>query len=316
MLRSAAKPLQALPAVRDGVVERYDLAARHVAVACGSHEGTPAHAAAVAELIARAGLSLADLRPRGVHPPLARRRRPRAGAGRPDATRARAQLLGQPRPDAAAREHARARPRRLPRPGRAGAGRRHGGRRAGVRCEPVIAGDRCGMRAYSVPFRNAALGYLRLAGDGMPEPYARGRAGRRGRDARGARDGRRARFVHSLAILAAVVQVLAHVVHVHHQLASALGRRAAPAPRSTGRRPRSRSAASRPPAPVPLLRRPHRAHQTAVGDWHRPPAADGSGSTRSFQSRGAGGLADSRLYSRFSRISRQPPVVLTSPRQC
>ena len=72
MLRSAAKPLQALPAVRDGVVERYELEARHVAVACGSHEGTPAHAATVAEVIARAGLSVADLRPRGVHPPLAR----------------------------------------------------------------------------------------------------------------------------------------------------------------------------------------------------------------------------------------------------
>jgi L-asparaginase II len=38
-------------------------------------------------------------------------------------------------------------------------------------CEPVIGGDRCGMRAYSVPLRSAALGYLRLAGHGMPEPY-------------------------------------------------------------------------------------------------------------------------------------------------
>ena len=45
MLRSAAKPLQAMPAVRDGVVSRYGLEDRHVAVACGSHEGTPAHAA-------------------------------------------------------------------------------------------------------------------------------------------------------------------------------------------------------------------------------------------------------------------------------
>ena len=36
----------------------------------------------------------------------------------------------------------------------------------------MIAGDRCGMRAYSLPLRNAALGYLRLAGHGMPEPFA------------------------------------------------------------------------------------------------------------------------------------------------
>ena len=66
MLRSAAKPLQAMPAVRDGVVSRYGLEDRHVAVACGSHEGTPAHAATVADLVARAGLSVAALRPRGV----------------------------------------------------------------------------------------------------------------------------------------------------------------------------------------------------------------------------------------------------------
>ncbi|MDP9257985.1 MAG: asparaginase, partial [Actinomycetota bacterium] len=38
--------------------------------------------------------------------------------------------------------------------------------------ELVIGGDRCGMRAYSLPLRNAALGYLRLAGQGMPEPLA------------------------------------------------------------------------------------------------------------------------------------------------
>jgi L-asparaginase II len=39
-------------------------------------------------------------------------------------------------------------------------------------CDPVVAGDRCGMRAYAVPLRNAALGYQRLAGDDMPAPFA------------------------------------------------------------------------------------------------------------------------------------------------
>jgi L-asparaginase II len=172
MLRSAAKPLQALPAVRDGVVERYDLAARHVAVACGSHEGTPAHAAAVAELIARAGLSLADLRPRGVHPPLAApAARALALAGRTPSVLEhncsgnhalmllRECMLGRDPgayldPDGAAQADA---------------------TEAVVQVcgfEPVIAGDRCGMRAYSLPLRNAALGYLRLAGHGMPPPYA------------------------------------------------------------------------------------------------------------------------------------------------
>jgi L-asparaginase II len=172
MLRSAAKPLQALPAVRDGVIERYELAARHIAVACGSHDGTPAHAAAVAEVVARAGLPLAALRPRGVHPPLA------PGA-------ARALMLAGRVPTVlehnCSGNHALMllRERMLERdvaayldpdgPAQADA---TAAVACACGCEPVIAGDRCGMRAYAVPLRNAALGYLRLAGDDMPEPYA------------------------------------------------------------------------------------------------------------------------------------------------
>jgi L-asparaginase II len=172
MLRSAAKPLQALPAVRDGVIQRYDLAVRHVAVACGSHEGTPAHAAAVAEVVARAGLPLAALRPRGVHPPLA------AGA-------ARALMLAGRVPTVlehnCSGNHALMLLRecmleRDPAAYLDPDGPAQADATAAVTlacdCEPVIGGDRCGMRAYSVPLRNAALGYLRLAGLGMPEPYA------------------------------------------------------------------------------------------------------------------------------------------------
>ena len=172
MLRSAAKPLQALPAVRDGVVERYDLEARHVAVACGSHEGTPAHAAAVAEVIARAGLSLADLRPRGVHPPLA------AGAARALALAGRTPTVLEHN---CSGNHALMLLREsmlgrdpgayLDPDGPAQADATEAVALA-CDCELVIAGDRCGMRAYSLPLRNAALGYLRLAGHGMPEPYA------------------------------------------------------------------------------------------------------------------------------------------------
>jgi L-asparaginase II len=180
MLRSAAKPLQALPAVRDGVIERYDLEARHVAVACGSHEGTPEHAATVADVLARADLPIAALRPRGVHPPLA------AGA-------ARALLLAGRIPTVlehnCSGNHALMLLRESMLARDPGAyldadGPAQADATAAVAlacgCEPVIAGDRCGMRAYSVPLRNAALGYLRLAGDDMPEPYreaARGVAG-------------------------------------------------------------------------------------------------------------------------------------------
>jgi L-asparaginase II len=55
-LRSAAKPLQALPAVRAGVLERLGLDDRHLAVACASHGGSPEHVARVAEILAAGGL--------------------------------------------------------------------------------------------------------------------------------------------------------------------------------------------------------------------------------------------------------------------
>ena len=171
MLRSAAKPLQALPAVRDGVIERYALEARHVSIACGSHEGTPAHAATVAEVVARAGLSVASLRPRGVHAPLAGdAAREMALAGRVPTVLEHncsgnhalmllreSMLERDPAayldPDGPAQSDATA------------------AVALACGCEPVVAGDRCGMRAYSVPLRNAALGYVRLSAHGMPQPF-------------------------------------------------------------------------------------------------------------------------------------------------
>ena len=143
-----------------------------MAVACGSHEGTPAHAATVADLVARAGLSVASLRPRGVHPPLA------AGAARELALAGRVPTVLEHN---CSGNHALMLLREamlgrdpgayLDADGPAQADATAAVARA-CDCDPVIAGDRCGMRAYSVPLRNAALGYLRLSGDGMPEPYA------------------------------------------------------------------------------------------------------------------------------------------------
>jgi L-asparaginase II len=60
-VRSAAKPLQALPAVREGVIERLGLDDRHVAIACASHGGSPEHVARVAEILAACGLGVDDL---------------------------------------------------------------------------------------------------------------------------------------------------------------------------------------------------------------------------------------------------------------
>jgi L-asparaginase II len=55
-LRSVAKPFQALPAVRAGVLERFGLDDRHLAVACASHGGDVQHLARVAEILVACGL--------------------------------------------------------------------------------------------------------------------------------------------------------------------------------------------------------------------------------------------------------------------
>ena len=54
--RSAVKPLQALGSVRAGVLERFGLGRRHLALACASHGGTQAHVEVVAQVLAACGL--------------------------------------------------------------------------------------------------------------------------------------------------------------------------------------------------------------------------------------------------------------------
>jgi L-asparaginase II len=54
--RSAVKPFQALSSVRAGVLERFGLGERHLAVACASHGGSDAHIELVAEILASCGL--------------------------------------------------------------------------------------------------------------------------------------------------------------------------------------------------------------------------------------------------------------------
>jgi len=66
--RSAIKPLQALPFVECGAVQRFGLGSAEIAVACASHSGTPRHVAVVEGLLARAGLTSAALGC-GVHEP-------------------------------------------------------------------------------------------------------------------------------------------------------------------------------------------------------------------------------------------------------
>lgn len=68
MARSAIKPLQAIPLVESGAADRFGLTDVQLALACASHNGEPAHVAAVRAWLATIGLSEADLEC-GAHAP-------------------------------------------------------------------------------------------------------------------------------------------------------------------------------------------------------------------------------------------------------
>jgi L-asparaginase II len=54
--RSAVKPLQALSSVRAGVLERFELGERHLALACASHGGSAKHIGVIGEVLGATGL--------------------------------------------------------------------------------------------------------------------------------------------------------------------------------------------------------------------------------------------------------------------
>jgi L-asparaginase II len=68
MTRSALKPLQAMPFVAAGGVERFGYTAAQVALLCASHSGEPRHVAAVAGMLANSGSTADDLQC-GTHAP-------------------------------------------------------------------------------------------------------------------------------------------------------------------------------------------------------------------------------------------------------
>ncbi|HUP18458.1 MAG TPA: asparaginase [Gemmatimonadota bacterium] len=67
-LRSSAKPLQVLPLVEEGLVERYGFTPREIAVMAASHSGEPFHLDAVRSILEKADLSEEDLRCGGHEP--------------------------------------------------------------------------------------------------------------------------------------------------------------------------------------------------------------------------------------------------------
>ncbi|MEM7273243.1 MAG: asparaginase [Actinomycetota bacterium] len=59
--RSAIKFVQAVPLLRSGAADRFDVTEEEVVLACSSHSGEPAHVAAVAAWLDRLGFGPADL---------------------------------------------------------------------------------------------------------------------------------------------------------------------------------------------------------------------------------------------------------------
>jgi L-asparaginase II len=69
MWRSAAKPFQALPLVKDGAADRFGFGARELALSCASHSSEPVHREVCAGMLRAAGCEESQLAC-GPHPPL------------------------------------------------------------------------------------------------------------------------------------------------------------------------------------------------------------------------------------------------------
>ncbi len=71
--RSSAKSFQAIPVLSSGAADAFGLTDEEIALACGSHSGEPMHTAIAARMLAKIGLSEADLRC-GAHLPFDEKR--------------------------------------------------------------------------------------------------------------------------------------------------------------------------------------------------------------------------------------------------
>jgi L-asparaginase II len=78
-LRSAAKPVQALPVVEDGVARRFRFTDSELALCCASHNAEPRHVRAALSILRKAGLEEGDLAC-GPHPPMGVREAARMAA--------------------------------------------------------------------------------------------------------------------------------------------------------------------------------------------------------------------------------------------
>ena len=169
--RSAVKPLQALPAVRDGVLEAFGLEGRHLALACASHGGTSHHLAVVREMLDACGLAEHHLGCGALDP-----RDPAAATRR----RARGELPTRIVHNCSGK-HALALARCVHRgwpvtgylePGHPGQRSMHAAVAAGADMAPSAVpygGDGCGMLAFQIPLGALARAFGRLASGELGE---------------------------------------------------------------------------------------------------------------------------------------------------
>lgn len=73
LLRSAAKPFQALPLIADGVADHFGLSGEEIALCCGSHNSEERHLEVARSMLDKAGIS-EDVLVCGPHPPILRER--------------------------------------------------------------------------------------------------------------------------------------------------------------------------------------------------------------------------------------------------
>jgi L-asparaginase II len=171
--RSALKPLQALPFVAGGGVERFGFSARQVALLCASHSGEPRHVEAVSDMLDRIACVPEQLLC-GVHPPLyyaAHDEPPPSGtrfstlhhncSGKHSGMLAYCRQCGLPLDDYVAFDHP------LQQSIRTAVAHL-----TGVREQDLVAGvDGCSAPNYAVPLSRLAYAYARLAGEREDERY-------------------------------------------------------------------------------------------------------------------------------------------------
>jgi L-asparaginase II len=172
--RSALKPLQALPFVAGGGVERFGYSVPQVALLCASHSGESRHVEAVADMLARAGNSVEELQC-GAHAPGhfdARGQTPPPPpysplahncSGKHSGMLAWCTQCGAPKADYLAFDH----PLQQ-------AIRQAVARYAQVPTEDLVAGvDGCSAPNYAMPLSRLALAFAKLAASEVDADYGR-----------------------------------------------------------------------------------------------------------------------------------------------